>query len=75
MILKDRMRLQMLLIELSRMGSIFIEIFDVKFLNAIYSMVYIYTSRQYGNFLTVLDSRFFFEISCFYNCFFAILKK
>ena len=33
--------------KLSQMGSIFIEIFDVKVLNAIYPKVYI--SRQYGN--------------------------
>ena len=43
MILKNQMRLHKLLIELSQMGSIFIEIFDVKVLNAIYP-----DSRQYG---------------------------
>ena len=39
--------LQQLLIKFSYMGSIFIEILDVKVLNAIYLIEYI--SRQYGN--------------------------
>ena len=42
------MKLHKLLIKLSQMGSIFIEIFDAKVLNAIYPMVYI--SRLYGKF-------------------------
>ena len=40
MILKDRTRLHKLLIKLSQTGSIFIEIFDVNVLNAIYPMIY-----------------------------------
>ena len=42
------MRLHTFLIKLSQIESIFILVFDVKVLNAIYSMVYI--SRQYGKF-------------------------
>ena len=42
MILKDRMRLHNILIKLPQMGSMFIELFDIKVLNAIYHMVYIY---------------------------------
>ena len=36
----------MIFIKLSQMGSIFIEIFDIKVLNSIYPMIYI--SRKYG---------------------------
>ena len=51
MILIDRMRLHKILNKSSQMGSIFIEIFDVKVLYAIYPMVYI--SRQYGKLFLV----------------------
>ena len=46
MILKVRMRLHKIYMKLSHMDSIFIEIFDVKVLYAIYLLVCI--SRQYG---------------------------
>ena len=46
MILKDRMRVYKLFINLSQMGSMFIEMVDVKALNLIYPHG-IFISRQY----------------------------
>ena len=48
------------------MGSIFIEIFDIEVLFAIYPIVYL--SRQYGNFQKEVTGIF-----CFYRNFYRII--
>ena len=69
MILKDRsLSLHKLLMKLSHMGSIFIELLDLKVLYSIYSMAYI--SRQYG---MMIRKRYLKNISCRYFSFKSLI--